>query len=170
MNIEAFAVPRSAAFCLVAALLLGSTPAWSNSNSNSDSGPGIEPDAPAQSEQSGEAPVSLAPVAIIGSAAAARNVPGGATWISEQDLEKFEFTDIQRVLRQVPGVSIQLEDGFGLRPNISIRGTPSDRSRAVTLLEDGVPIPPPDACKPLRCSRAPPQFLKVRTPPAARST
>jgi Fe(3+) dicitrate transport protein len=87
-------------------------------------------------------PVELATVAILGSPEAARLVPGGATFISEQDLEQFEFTDIQRILRQVPGVSIQVEDGFGLRPNISIRGTPSDRSSRVTLLEDGVPIAP----------------------------
>ncbi|MEX0914712.1 MAG: TonB-dependent receptor [Wenzhouxiangellaceae bacterium] len=96
----------------------------------------------AESEQSGEMPMALAPVAILGSAEAALQVPGGATFISEQDLEKFEFTDIQRVLRQVPGVSIQVEDGFGLRPNISIRGTPTDRSARITLLEDGVPIAP----------------------------
>jgi len=93
-------------------------------------------------EQSGETPLALSPVAIIGSDIAARNVPGGATVITEQDLEQFEFTDIQRVLRQVPGVSIQVEDGFGLRPNISIRGTPTDRSARITLLEDGVPIAP----------------------------
>jgi len=90
----------------------------------------------------GEMPVELAPVAILGSGDAARQVPGGATFISDRDLEQFEFTDIQRILRQVPGVSIQVEDGYGLRPNISIRGTPSDRSARVTLLEDGVPIAP----------------------------
>ncbi len=96
----------------------------------------------AESEQSGDMPLALSPVAIIGSAAAARNIPGGATIITEQDLEQYEFTDIQRILRQVPGVSIQLEDGFGLRPNISIRGTPTDRSARITLLEDGIPIAP----------------------------
>lgn len=126
---------RSAAVGLGATLLLTSTLAWSDSDSGLES-------APAQTEGSGEAPVSLTPVAILGSAAAASQIAGGATYISELELEQFEFTDIQRILRQVPGVSIQLEDGFGLRPNISIRGTPSDRSARITLLEDGVPIAP----------------------------
>lgn len=94
-----------------------------------------------QADEAADA-VDLDPLTIIGSPAAAAMVTGGATVITEQDLEKFEFTDIQRILRQVPGVSIQLEDGFGLRPNISIRGTASDRSRAITLMEDGILIAP----------------------------
>jgi len=89
-----------------------------------------------------EPSVRLDPVTIVGTPEQARLATGGATVITEADLETFEFTDIQRILRQVPGVSMQIEDGYGLRPNISIRGTASDRSAGITLLEDGVLIAP----------------------------
>lgn len=95
--------------------------------------------APALAEEEN---LDLDPVTIVGSPEAARSVTGGATVITEEELEKHEFTDIQRILRLVPGVSVQVEDGFGLRPNISIRGTASDRSSRVTLLEDGILIAP----------------------------
>jgi len=84
----------------------------------------------------------LEPITIFGSAEQARNVAGGASLITAEELEQFESTDVARALRRVPGVSIQLEDGWALRPNISIRGTASDRSSRVTLMEDGVLIAP----------------------------
>ncbi len=81
-------------------------------------------------------------LSVLGKSEALPTRPGSAYVISEQELEKFDFNDIHRVLRSVPGVNVQEEDGFGLRPNIGLRGGHPHRSKKVTLLEDGVLIGP----------------------------
>ena len=81
-------------------------------------------------------------VTVIGSKSKALEEAGSADFISTEDLEAFLFTDALRVLRQAPGVYIQEEEGFGLRPNIGIRGSGADRSSRIGLLEDGVLIAP----------------------------
>ena len=85
---------------------------------------------------------ALEEVLIIGSKTAARNVSGSANFISEQDLERFDQIDLRKVLNQVAGVYIREEDGFGLRPNIGIRGAAAERSQKVTIMRDGVLITP----------------------------
>ncbi|WP_239990759.1 TonB-dependent receptor family protein [Marixanthomonas ophiurae] len=62
--------------------------------------------------------------------------------MTEEDLKKFSYTNINRVLQIVPGINIYEEDGFGLRPNISLRGTSPERSAKINLMEDGVLIAP----------------------------
>ena len=84
----------------------------------------------------------LQAMSILGTAQTARDVAGGASVLTSKDLEEFETTDIARALRRVPGVSLQLEDGWALRPNISIRGTATERSSRITLMEDNVLIAP----------------------------
>ena len=81
-------------------------------------------------------------VIIVGGYQEAYETAGSAHFIGPEELLKFNYSDIQDIVREVPGVSVQLEDGYGLRPNLSIRGTPTERSSRITLLEDGVLIAP----------------------------
>ena len=86
--------------------------------------------------------VSIEVVEIIGSQEDAKEIAGSASVITEAELEVYEYTDIHKILSNIPGVNFRPEEGYGLRPNISIRGTYADRSGKVTLMEDGVLIAP----------------------------
>ena len=94
--------------------------------------------APAFADQANE----LKPVQILGDRQNTFSVSGSAHVLSNEDLEEKENTDVHRMLRDVPGVYFQEEEGYGLRPNIGIRGSGRDRSSKVSLMEDGVLIAP----------------------------
>lgn len=67
---------------------------------------------------------------------------GSSTLISRAEVIEFNDTDINRVLSQVPGVYTQEEDGYGLRPNIGMRGSGLERSAKINMMEDGILIAP----------------------------
>ena len=101
--------------------------------------------------QLGTGPLRLDPLRVlfkrtrmVGDPLGANEVPGSVHVLTTEDLESpaFAFDNVHDFLRQVPGVNIQEEDGFGLRPNIGLRGTGAERSSKITLMEDGVLIAP----------------------------
>ncbi|MBI2822419.1 MAG: TonB-dependent receptor [Acidobacteria bacterium] len=79
-------------------------------------------------------------VTVVGTPSGVEVVPGSAAYLDTSQLQRqyVAFGDIHRFLRQIPGVYIQEEEGFGLRPNIGMRGSGTDRSSGITLMEDGV--------------------------------
>lgn len=68
------------------------------------------------------------------------NTPGSIGIVDAQTLESTRAFTSGEVLRKVAGVNIRDEEGFGLRPNIGIRGLNPTRSSKVLLLEDGIPL------------------------------
>lgn len=79
---------------------------------------------------------------IIGSRDDARQLAGSGVVVSPEQINNEVATDINQLLKTVPGIYIREEEGMGLRPNIGIRGATSERSSKITLLEDGVMIAP----------------------------
>ena len=65
-------------------------------------------------------------------------LPGNGFYLSPKRVQAFRDFDINNQLKEIPGVYFQEEDGFGLRPNIGMRGTGSERSQKITIMEDGV--------------------------------
>ena len=81
-------------------------------------------------------------VTIIGSVEDQKKLAGSGQIISNADLLRAMDTDIQKILTAVPAVYMRTEEGYGLRPNISIRGTAIERSAKVAIMEDGVLVAP----------------------------
>ncbi len=79
-------------------------------------------------------------VDVIGNEAQLIKTPGSATIIEQEVLESSHVFTTNEALRKVPGLVIRDEEGFGMRPNIGVRGLNPTRSTKVLLLEDGIPL------------------------------
>jgi Fe(3+) dicitrate transport protein len=66
--------------------------------------------------------------------------PGSIEIIDAKTLEDSRPFTSSEALRKVTGINARDEEGFGLRPNIGIRGLNPTRSSKVLLLEDGIPL------------------------------
>ena len=67
-------------------------------------------------------------------------LPGSFETIDRATLDTTHPPTTSEVLRKVSGVAVRDEEGFGLRPNIGVRGLNPTRSSKVLLLEDGIPL------------------------------
>jgi Fe(3+) dicitrate transport protein len=67
-------------------------------------------------------------------------IPGSAHVLGGERMasQKLALDDVHGMLRQVPGVNVSDEEGYGRRPNIGMRGTGVNRSSKVAIMEDGV--------------------------------
>ena len=81
-------------------------------------------------------------IMVIGNPANVEDMPGSAHVVTKEEIRRQSYDDVNRVLHQVPGIYVREEDGFGLFPNISLRGVDTTRSAKVTLMEDGVLMAP----------------------------
>jgi Fe(3+) dicitrate transport protein len=86
------------------------------------------------------APVRVPEVEVVASGAGLSRVPGSVGTVTAEELRVHAPLSANEVLRRLPGVHVQEEEGFGLRANIGVRGLDPDRSRGVLVLEDGVPV------------------------------
>jgi Fe(3+) dicitrate transport protein len=77
---------------------------------------------------------------IVGSHERLRRLPGSVDIVDRETLDKSRVMTTNEALRKVAGVHVRDEEGFGLRPNIGIRGLNPTRSTKVLLLEDGIPL------------------------------
>ncbi len=88
-----------------------------------------------------EASTELVGVRVIGAPAdALTRFAGSGSVVTARQLETQRPLSANEVLRALPGVHVQEEEGAGLRANIGIRGLDPDRSRTLLVLEDGVPV------------------------------
>jgi Fe(3+) dicitrate transport protein len=103
----------------------------------------VESDIYGEVDTSGvDADIAAPTVSIIGEPEELPRIVGSAHVVDAETLERDENDDVHAILRSVPGVYVRGEDGFGLRPNIGLRGVDSNRSSKITLMEDGILLGP----------------------------
>ena len=86
------------------------------------------------------AEVSVTASSLSGTPESLSEIPGSVERLDARTLENSRVFNFSEALRKIAGVNVRDEEGFGLRPNIGIRGTNPTRSTKILLLEDGMPL------------------------------
>jgi Fe(3+) dicitrate transport protein len=84
--------------------------------------------------------VSITSGYLAGTPDALERTAGSIETIDKETLENSRVFNFSEALRKISGLNVRDEEGFGLRPNIGIRGTNPTRSTKILLLEDGIPL------------------------------
>jgi Fe(3+) dicitrate transport protein len=79
-------------------------------------------------------------VTVLGHKDETATLPGSHQVIDQQALKEFRVMTTSEALRKAAGLNVRDEEGFGLRPNIGLRGLNPTRSTKMLLLEDGIPL------------------------------
>ena len=84
--------------------------------------------------------LQLPGVSVVGTPDRLARIPGSVDRVDAAQLKASRVFSTNEALRKVAGLVVRDEEGFGLRPNIGVRGLNPTRSSKVLLLEDGVPF------------------------------
>jgi Fe(3+) dicitrate transport protein len=79
-------------------------------------------------------------IVVIGRKANLDTIPGSGMVLDRTVLTESHVFSVNEAMRKVPGVFARDEEGFGLRPNLGIRGLNPTRSSKLLMLEDGIPL------------------------------
>jgi len=142
MSVSILTALRNTRFCLAIGIALLAAPLAAEDETT----PATEERSTSDAETTDPGPTPGRPggtqnvttVNIIGSKEAVYDLPGSGYFLDTQDIRQHNYDDINKVLRKVPGAYVREEEGFGLFPNISLRGADTSRSAKVTLMEDGI--------------------------------
>lgn len=98
--------------------------------------------APTVKDQEKDSTVYLNPLIILDEIQSNFKRPTTPQRVSQDFIKNTSQTDATKALKQISGVYTRDEDGFGLRPNIGLRGTNPDRSKKISFYQDGLLIGP----------------------------
>ena len=94
----------------------------------------------AKSTPSDETVLEMPVIEIVDNPDELKTIPGAVYKLDKERLFTDHVFTVNEALRKVPGVNARDEEGFGMRPNIGIRGMNPTRSTKTLLLEDGIPL------------------------------